>query len=116
MATCRFWTDAFCKFLASRGFFVIRYDHRDSGESSAVEQPYELIDLARDAVGILDGYGIEQAHFVGHSMGGFIVQAIALEFPKRTLSICAISAGPISASKETDATLSPQEEEIHHKT
>lgn len=116
MATCRFWTDAFCQFLAGHGLFVIRYDHRDSGESSAVEQPYQLIDLARDAIGILDGYGISRAHFVGHSMGGFIVQAIALEFPKRVLSMCVISAGPISASKETDAPLTPQEEEIHHKT
>lgn len=119
MAPARFWTDTFCSHLANHGFFVIRYDHRDIGTSSGVDwkkAPYGLSDLARDAIAILDAYKIGQAHFIGHSMGGYIVQAIALEFSKRTLSICAISAGPIGATKETDHPLTDQEQAIQNRT
>ena len=58
MATARFWTDAFCQNLADQGFFVIRYDHRDVGESSEVDwqkTPYTMSDLAKDAISILGG-------------------------------------------------------------
>lgn len=119
MATARFWTDSFCRRLADAGFFVIRYDHRDIGESSSLDwknSPYTLVDLASDAVSILDAYGIKQAHFVGHSMGGYIVQEIALRFPKRALSICAISAGPIGATEETDRPLTAKEKVIQEQT
>jgi pimeloyl-ACP methyl ester carboxylesterase/GNAT superfamily N-acetyltransferase len=119
MAPARFWTDAFCTHLADCGFFVIRYDHRDMGESCAVDwqkAPYTLADLASDAISILDAYGIKQAHFVGHSMGGYIAQVIALEFPKRTLSICLISAGPIGATLETDRPLTDQEQALQKRT
>lgn len=54
------------------------------GESCAVDwkmSPYTLSDLARDAISILDAYGVQQAHFIGHSMGGYIAQTITLEFP-----------------------------------
>lgn len=119
MATAHFWTDAFCQTLAENGFFVIRYDHRDIGESSAIDwqtTPYSLLDLAKDAIGVLDAYGIKQAHFIGHSMGGFVCQWIALKFPKRVLSITAISAGPIGATPETDLPLSKEENTIQEKT
>ncbi len=119
MAPARFWTDIFCDLLVNSGFFVIRYDHRDIGESCAVDwqtHPYTLSDLAHDAISILGAYGIQQAHFVGHSMGGYIAQTIALEFPKNTLSICSISAGPIGATKDTDHPLSDEEQTILAKT
>jgi pimeloyl-ACP methyl ester carboxylesterase len=115
MATARFWTDSFCRRIADAGFFVIRYDHRDIGESSGVDwtkSPYTLSDLARDAVCILDAYRVRSAHFVGHSMGGYIVQHIALEFSQRTLSICSISGGPIGATPETDQPLTNDEKRI----
>lgn len=76
---------------------------RDSGQSSSVNwhtNPYTLSDLALDALSILNAYGINEVHFVGHSMGGYIVQIIALECPKRTLSITSISAGPINQTIE----------------
>jgi len=119
MAPAYFWTDTFCDLLVHSGFFVIRYDHRDIGESCAVDwqtRPYTLSDLARDAISILDAYGIQQAHFVGHSMGGYIAQTIALEFPKNTLSICSISAGPIGATKDTDHPLTDEEQATLAKT
>lgn len=119
MAPARFWTDTFCDLIVNSGFFVIRYDHRDIGESCAIDwqtHPYTLSDLARDAISILDAYGIRQAHFVGHSMGGYIAQTIALEFPKNTLSICSISAGPIGATKDTDHPLTDEEQATLAKT
>lgn len=80
------WHDTFCQKLTNAGYFVIRYDHRDTGLSSTVEpeqRPYDLLDMAKDAVGILDYYHIEKAHIVGASMGGLITQLIAVHFPDR---------------------------------
>ncbi len=70
-----FWYDSFCEKLALAGFFVIRYDHRDTGFSSVVNyiiHPYNLDNLTDDVIEILDGYNILKAHVVGISMGGFI--------------------------------------------
>ena len=81
MAPGRFWTDTFCHALAKEACLVIRYDHRDSGLSSSVDwktAPYNLTDLAADTIYLLDGYGIDTAYFVGHSMGGHICQQLTL--------------------------------------
>lgn len=81
-----FWPDGFCQRLADAGYRVIRYDHRDTGRSSSVSfarHPYTLSALTRDAVAVLDGLGIQQADVLGLSMGGFIAQLMALEFPER---------------------------------
>jgi len=98
------WPEEFCMRLATRGFWVIRYDHRDVGLSThcdgetvpdidalegalargePVEVPYTLYDLADDAVGLLDALGIVTAHVVGTSMGGRIVQILAIKYPHR---------------------------------
>lgn len=114
MAPARFWIDSFCKQLSDSGYFVVRYDHRDMGLSSAVDyakNPYTLHDLAHDAVAILDAYGIKKAHIVGHSMGGAIAQLMALDYPSRVLSITAISSSVLS-----NAELTPQEKASLEKT
>lgn len=88
------WPEPFCRRLADRGFFVIRYDNRDTGRSTGYEPgkaAYTLDDLAGDAVGVLDGYDIERAHLVGMSLGGGIAQLVALGHPKRVASVTAIS-------------------------
>src|SRR5690349_2929989 len=57
------WADEFCRRLAAGGRFVIRYDHRDTGRSSsfpAGEPPYSDVDLANDALGVLDGLGVHR--------------------------------------------------------
>jgi pimeloyl-ACP methyl ester carboxylesterase len=100
------WQDRFVRLLADRGFRVIRYDNRDVGLSThldgvashlkdvlagdASQVPYRLSDMARDAVGLLDALGLDAAHFVGASMGGMIVQLLAIEHPRRVLSLCSI--------------------------
>jgi len=115
MSTARFWSDTFCQLLAHHGFFIIRYDHRDVGESSEIDwqkTPYTMSDLAKDAISVIDGYGINKAHFVGDSMGGWICQRIGVDFPERVLSMVLISAGPIEITKEGLMTLTASEQEF----
>jgi pimeloyl-ACP methyl ester carboxylesterase len=104
------WDESFCTQLAGRGFRVIRYDNRDSGLSTRIEdagdadigaalsgyaQPaYGLDDLADDAAGLLDDLDIPAAHIVGASMGGFIAQLVAINHPDCVLSLTSIMSGP----------------------
>ena len=106
-----YWDDDFCRLLAGRGFRVIRFDNRDIGKSSKlsggkrlgaiellklrvlnipVAAPYTLLDMAKDATGLLDALGIKSAHLVGMSMGGMIAQEIAISFPERVRSLTSI--------------------------
>lgn len=119
MAPGRFWTDEFCQALASHGCLVIRFDHRDIGLSSSVDwktAPYNLGDLAVDAISILNSYGCEKAYFVGHSMGGHICQKIALNYPDRMIGCAAISSGPIGGTSDTDRPLSDSEKTTLDRT
>lgn len=102
------WSSALCTRLAQRGFFVIRYDNRDTGRSAKLRHhrvsrsdvvraflgrgsaPYGLEDLADDAVGLLDHLGLDAAHVVGVSMGGMIAQTMAIEHPARVRSLTSI--------------------------
>jgi pimeloyl-ACP methyl ester carboxylesterase len=104
------WDDEFCSDLAERGLFVIRFDNRDVGRSTKIEAdpaavaamiaeayagrpvapPYRLVDMARDALGLLDALGVARAHIVGASMGGGIAQVLALLAPERALSLTSI--------------------------
>jgi pimeloyl-ACP methyl ester carboxylesterase len=101
------WPEEFCELLASRGFHVVRFDNRDVGLSTKIEDApvpdlmalvagdagsahYTLDDMADDAVGLLDHLEIDAAHVTGASMGGMIAQALAIRHPQRVLSICSI--------------------------
>ena len=84
------WPDAFCRRLAAGGRHVIRYDNRDTGRSITYPpgQPgYSLDDLADDATGILNAYGVNRAHLVGMSLGGMIAQVVALKYPGKVASL-----------------------------
>ncbi|MHA2304452.1 MAG: alpha/beta fold hydrolase [Candidatus Hodarchaeales archaeon] len=105
------WDEIFCKELASKGYYIIRYDNRDTGLSTKFddaevpnpmelfqkvmqgvepETPYKLLDMAKDAVGLLDALGIDSAHIVGASMGGMIAQTVAIHFPERVKTLTSI--------------------------
>src|SRR5688572_28485356 len=98
MASMLWWPEAFCKALADRDRFVIRYDQRDTGLSTKYPpgQPgYTFIDLLDDAFRVLNGYSIQAAHIAGMSLGGMIGQVAASRYPSRVLSLTAISSTPV---------------------
>ena len=64
-------------------FQVISIDNRGSGRSDKPAGPYTAQMLAADVIGLLDELGAAKAHIVGHSMGGFIAQALAIDYPER---------------------------------
>ena len=102
------WPDGLVDELVARGFRVIRFDNRDVGLSQPFDQlglpniplaallhtlrlpvkaPYQIADLARDAVGVLDALGIAKAHVCGASMGGMIAQHLGFVHASRVKSL-----------------------------
>jgi pimeloyl-ACP methyl ester carboxylesterase len=97
------WPEPFIQQFVDRNFHVIRYDNRDTGQSSCFDfakQPYDLDDLARDAVGVLDAYDVESAHVAGASMGGMITQTLMIRYPKRVRSASIIMSSPLAGSRD----------------
>lgn len=123
------WPDDFVAGFVEAGFYVIRYDNRDSGLSSKfdhagqpslplcylkrllrlpVRSAYSLDDMADDALALLSGLGIARAHLVGASMGGMIAQILAARHPQRVLSLTSIMStsgrahlpGPTAAARK----------------
>lgn len=105
------WDEQFCLRLAESGHFVVRYDNRDVGLSekfhdhgepdlaslvlqlttgSTPEIAYRLEDMALDGMALLSELDIEKAHVCGASLGGMIVQTMAIEHPERVLSMTSI--------------------------
>lgn len=102
------WAAGLCEDLARAGFFVVRFDNRDTGRSSRgsgrvsrtalarafaglpASAPYDLADLAEDAFGLLDHLGLASAHVVGVSMGGMVVQTMAVARPSRVRSLVSV--------------------------
>ena len=88
------WPPDFCAALADRGFFVIRFDQRDTGRAHH-DPPgapdYALPDMVADAVGVLDACALPSAHWVGFSQGGWITQLAALDHPTRVASLVLVS-------------------------
>ncbi|WP_035855919.1 alpha/beta fold hydrolase [Cryptosporangium arvum] len=101
------WPDGFCALLAARGFHVIRFDNRDVGRSTWLDDlgdvdvrglfagdlssvRYGLRDLAADTAGLLEALGVDRAHLVGVSMGGMVAQLVAIERPDLVASLASI--------------------------
>ena len=84
------WPEAFCEKLVAKGYRAIRLDNRDTGLSTWPAEKYALADMADDAIAVLDAAGVKKAHIAGVSMGGMIVQRMALDHPERVLSMTSI--------------------------
>lgn len=109
-ASMLFWPDDFCRMLAARGCFVIRYDNRDTGESTtgAVGQPgYAVEDLCDDLFSVMDSHGLRDAHVVGMSLGGLIVQMAALTRPRRVRSLTLIASEPLGWDGDPLPSIAP---------
>ena len=105
-----YWPAGLVEPIVDAGFEVIRFDNRDAGYShhfdgarasvmrvveiiaagGTPEVPYLLGDMADDAVGLLTALGIDRAHVVGVSMGGYIAQAVAARHPERVRTLTSI--------------------------
>ncbi len=107
------WEPAFCQMFVDRGLHVVVFDNRDVGLTSktegpppdapalmrrfrhgdppaASEVPYTVADMAADGLTVLDALGVAKAHVAGMSMGGMIVQRMAINHPDRVLSMTSI--------------------------
>jgi pimeloyl-ACP methyl ester carboxylesterase len=97
------WPEGLCQQLADAGFYVIRFDNRDIGRSTHLDDAptpnpvavalrrrrpaYQLDDLATDTIGLMYALGLDRVHLVGASMGGFIAQLVATRVPDRIASL-----------------------------
>jgi pimeloyl-ACP methyl ester carboxylesterase len=100
------WPEDFCRALADRGFYVVRFDNRDSGRSTRIDGSppslaqlvarrvnpvlYTVADMAADANGLMRSLGIAPAHVMGASMGGMIAQTLAARHPDAVRSLVSI--------------------------
>lgn len=99
-ANSSFWSERLSNECVKQGFFVIRYDHRDCGYSTKInydQDPFDVMQLTSDAVAILKALKKQKAHVVGHSMGGFIAQLMAIHYPDRVISMISASSSTNSA-------------------
>jgi pimeloyl-ACP methyl ester carboxylesterase len=102
------WPDEFCEALVARDFHVVRFDNRDAGRSwhASTRPPrrtqfvsrrfeqdqYDLHDMARDTVGLIEALELGPAHLVGISMGGMIGQTVAALYPQYVRSLVSMSS------------------------
>ncbi|MGB0112800.1 MAG: alpha/beta hydrolase [Ilumatobacteraceae bacterium] len=136
------WRQAYIDEIAAQGLFVIQFDNRDVGLSSKLDGqqvspidvlkatlsgepvppvPYTLSDMAADGIGLLDHLGIDTAHITGNSMGGMIVQTMAIEHPTRIASVTSIMSStgdprvgaPTAEAREALLAPSPPERDAY---
>ena len=108
------WPETFIETFSNRGYKTVRFDNRDTGlsekfnqfsveeleslkqsvaEGRAIDPPYTMDDMVLDVVALMDGLGIDKAHIVGISMGGFMAQLLAAKYPERVFSMTSIMSG-----------------------
>lgn len=71
----------------SRRFRVIAFDNRGAGRSDQPDMEYSIKLLAADTAGLMDALGVDRAHVLGVSMGGYIAQELALAHPERVMGL-----------------------------
>ncbi|MCP4753685.1 MAG: alpha/beta hydrolase, partial [Proteobacteria bacterium] len=109
-AQCTLWVPEFVEPIVEAGYHVVRFDNRDYGLSEWIgnwqdSSPYTLEDMAADAIGLLDGLGIDRAHFVGSSMGGMIVQRIGISYPDRICTMTSLSSSAFAMDPDPSVWL-----------
>jgi pimeloyl-ACP methyl ester carboxylesterase len=88
---CINYATEWCELFAAEGYQVIRFDNRDVGLSSKLDdQSYDLTDMATDALAVLDAAGVARSHVLGCSMGGMIAQRLAIDHGDRLLTMTSV--------------------------
>ena len=119
------WPDTLYQGLVKKGFRVIRFDNRDTGLSSQLDDlgnpsllkawlskrlpmassvPYKLEDMAEDVLHLMDALGLKRAHMVGASMGGMIAQILAARHKKKVLSLTSIMSS-VAITPQTSSNI-----------
>ena len=118
MSSAVWWPQDFCRQLAHLGRYVIRYDHRDTGRSTCYppgSSSYSVEDMANDAVRVLRGHGIDSAHFVGMSLGGFLAQLVALKYLGCVRSLTLIASERLVETDPGIPSMDPAILEYHQR-
>ena len=122
---CINFSEPWCEKFVAEGFFVIRFDNRDVGLSTKFADfapdlakvvkarkegvvpalPYTISDMATDGIAVLDAARVARAHVVGFSMGGMIVQAMAIEHRDRLATMTSV----MSSTGDADVGQSSEE-------
>ena len=92
------WGKKFTDLLAQH-YQLILFDNRDAGLTSQSTRPYNIVDMADDAAGLLYALKIPKAHVFGVSMGGAIAQQFALKYPNKLNKLilgCTMAGGACS--------------------
>ena len=113
-ASMDWWEVDWCVRLAAEGLRIVRFDHRDTGASTAwpAGAPgYSSRDLTRDPIRLLDALGVEDAHLLGVSMGGGIAQDLAVTLPGRVRSLTLV-ATTCAFGRGTTGPLPPPESRV----
>ncbi len=80
--------------VLAKHYRVITYDNRGAGRTSSPDKPYSIAQMADDAVALLDALGIQKAHVLGFSMGGYIAQELVLNHPERVNKLILLGTAP----------------------
>jgi pimeloyl-ACP methyl ester carboxylesterase len=98
------WNLAMVPALTAAGYRVVTFDNRGVAPSSAPPAPYSVDEMVNDTLGLLDHLGLESAHIVGYSMGGWIAETLAFRHPERVLSAVFIGSCNVGTSWEKAIT------------
>lgn len=99
------WPDALCERLAAGGRRVVRYDLRDSGESTTKDPQapgYTLRDLAADAAALAGALGGVPAHLAGIGVSGMVAQVAALDRPDAFSALTLVGTRPVAPGPVDD--------------
>lgn len=86
--------------LLENDFDLIIPDVRGFGESTTLDAPYSISDIASDLAALLDSLGLEQTTLAGHSMGGYVALAFAKAHPNRVRGLALISSQAVADTPE----------------
>jgi 3-oxoadipate enol-lactonase len=83
----------------AKHFRVIAFDNRGSGRSDTPKKKYSIREMADDVIGLLDRLQMKKCHVIGHSMGGYIAQELAICYPERVGKLILETTAPVSSTR-----------------